>query len=239
MAARAQAAVIDGLRDEIRRIERRPAQRAGFVSTGWPAIDALLPGGGFPRGSLSELAGGSASGKTAVALSTLAKACGERGIVAFVDGRGELYPPAVRPLGLDLERLLIVRPRGPAGAAVAHSALWAAEALLASGAFEAVAIDVAVELMRSVPEVTAAMLRRLRAAAEKGGCVALWLSRPGSVRAPAAVRVELAAAQGGWRARCAFARGAAANGDPEPGEGAANGVALLHPPFLEETDLAA
>src|SRR3990172_7714851 len=136
---------IDGLREEIRRIERRPPQRACFTSSGRPEVDALLPGGGFPRGALTELAGGHASGKTALALSALAAAMGQDGLAAFVDGRGELYPPAAAAFGIDLDRLLVVRPlalgHGDGEGEVASRALWAAEALLSSGAFEAVAMD--------------------------------------------------------------------------------------------------
>ena len=55
--------VLTRLREEIRRLERRPARREGFVACGVASVDAVLPGGGFPRGALSELVGGPASGK--------------------------------------------------------------------------------------------------------------------------------------------------------------------------------
>ena len=63
--------VLTHLRAEIRRLERRPALRAGVLPSGVPSVDALLPGG-FPCGALSELRGGPACGKTAVALSLMA-----------------------------------------------------------------------------------------------------------------------------------------------------------------------
>ncbi len=214
MAANARE-IIEGLREEIRRIERRPAQRSDRASSGRCEIDALLPGGGFPRGALSELAGGPASGKTAVALTTLATAMAEDGFGAFVDGRGELYPPAAAALGIDLDRLLVVRPLAPpregGTGEAARRALWAAEALLASGAFEVVAIDIPLEVARRqalAPAGVEAMLRRLRAAAEKGGSVGLWLGALEGVRAPVAVRLELAAGADGAQVRRAFARGA-------------------------------
>jgi len=214
MAANARE-IIEGLREEIRRIERRPAQRSARASSGRREIDALLPGGGFPRGALSELAGGPASGKTALALATLASAMAEDGLGAFVDGRGELYPPAAAALGIDLDRLLVVRllapPREGGTGEAARRALWAAEALLASGAFEVVAIDVPLEDARRralAPAGVEAMLRRLRAAAEKGGSVGLWLGALDGVRAPVAVRLELAAGADGAQVRRAFARGA-------------------------------
>jgi len=205
--------VLARLREEIRRIERRPARRGGCVPCRRPEVDEALPGGGFPRGAISELRGGPASGKTAVALAVFAALEGE-GLAAYVDGRGELYPPAAAALGVDLARLLIVRPgvtaaaggtraadppRGGPAREVALTALWAAEALLASGAFAAVAVDM--PLTHAVRGADA-MLRRLQAAAEKGGAVGLWLSPSGSaLRPPAAVRVELASRGGRTVAR--------------------------------------
>jgi protein ImuA len=201
--------VLAQLRDEIRRIERRPARREGVVPCGISGVDAILAGGGFPRGALAELAGGRASGKTAVALAVFAAlAPGE--LAAYVDGRGELYPPAAAERGVDLARLLVVRPFAAAGgggrpeaeraravpggsgsrlADAARAGLWAAEALLASGAFAAVAVDVPIpRALRGADAVA----RRLQAAAEKGGAVGLWLGAGNGLRVPAAVRVELA-----------------------------------------------
>jgi len=184
------------LREEIRRIERRPGRRDGTVACRLAAVDAALPGGGFPRGALSELAGGPASGKTAAALSLLA-ALDAEDLFAWVDGRGELYPPAAAARGVDLARLLVVRPplgaagRSPtAGEAPWRAALWACEALLASGAFAAIAMDVPVP--RGIAGADA-IARRLQAAAERGGAVGLWLAAPdGGLRIRAAVRLELA-----------------------------------------------
>jgi protein ImuA len=211
MSAAGRREIIEGLREEIRRLESRPARRAGFLWSGRPEVDALLPGGGFPRGALADLAGGPASGKTLLALSTLREAIGEGELGAFVDGRGELYPPAAQALGIDLARLLIVLgPKEPAPKVRDRertvALLWAAEALLASGAFAAVAIDVPAR--KVAPERLEAMLRRLAAAAEKGGTVGLWLSAPGGCRVPAAVHLELAPAEPGeLRLRRVAARG--------------------------------
>ena len=188
-------ALLARLRDEIKRIERRPARREGQLACGLAQVDALLPGG-FPCGALAELRGGPSSGKTAVALSTMARL--PRGaLAAFIDGRGELYPPAAAALGVDLGRLLIVRP--PAGEEGVRLALWAAEALLGSGAFAAVAIDL--PRGRAFRGADAA-LRRLTTAAEQGGSVGLWLSSPNAtLRPPALVRLDLRTEQGRILAR--------------------------------------
>jgi protein ImuA len=182
-----QPEVLEELRRQIRRLERRPARCEGLLACGRPEIEPLLPGGGFPRGSLCTLRGGPASGKTGVALAALREAQREGGLAAFVDGRGELYPPAAHALGVDLSRLLLVRP-GRDGRGLLPG-LWAAEVLLGSGAFPAVAVDVP---LRGVPPARAEpLLRRLRAAAEKGGAVALLLSAPGDPAIPAAIRIDL------------------------------------------------
>jgi protein ImuA len=194
-------ALLERLRDEIHRIERRPARRGGVLPCGRPEIDGLLPGGGFRRGGLTELAGGPASGKTAAALALIgALPPGE--LAAWVDGRGELYPPAAAALGVDLARLLLVRPAvgrlnlprtelvGARGEGPVLAGIWAGEALLASGAFGAVAIDVPLGGVRL--RGAEAIARRLQAAVEKGGAIGLWLAGPGSaLRLPAAVRIAL------------------------------------------------
>jgi protein ImuA len=167
------------------------------VPCGRPEIDALLPGGGFRRGALTELVGGPASGKAAAALALFAS-LGPEALLAWIDGPGELYPPAAAAHGVDLARMLVVRPpaaaASPARQEPALAVLWAAEALLASGAFEAVAVDALP--LRSLRGAEAAA-RRIQAAVEKGGAVGLWLSpERAGLRLPAAARLDLAAGRG-------------------------------------------
>lgn len=216
--------VVARLREEIRRIERNPGRREGVVPCGLDAVDAALPGGGFSRGALAELAGGPASGKTAVALSLVAR-LGEEDLFAWIDGRGELYPPAAAARGVDLDRLLVVRPSGTPGgirsaggapvragveepATAWREGLWAVEAVLASGAFAAVVADVPVPALVQGADAAA---RRLQAAAERGGAVGLWLAgRHGGLRLPGAVRLEISSERGRIVARRAGAAAAAA-----------------------------
>jgi protein ImuA len=183
------------LRDEIRRLERRPDRRSGVLACGLASVDEALAAGGFPRGVLSELRGGPASGKTAVALALVA-AMGREELTAWVDGAGELYPPAVAALGVDLDRFLLVRPGAPDLGSSLRVApgLWAAEALLSSGAFGAVVIDVPLP-----PGLRGAdgLLRRLQTAAERGGSIGLWLSAPESaMRVPSGVRLDIVSLDG-------------------------------------------
>lgn len=213
-----QQEVLEDLRERIRRLEGKPARASGGVESGWPSLDALVPSG-FPRGAIAELSGAAGSGKTALAIAVTARAMGERGLAAWIDGRAELYAPAVQAGGVELDRLLIVRPGSiaiaPSGVpptrglhASAQQALWAAEAILGSGAFAAVVIDVPIAAGSrgttanwGVGASVEAMLRRLVAAAEKGGATCLWLSEPGACAPPVRLRVEVSRGVEGVRAR--------------------------------------
>ena len=104
-------ALLAKLREDIRRRESATSPDRPVLPSGFPALDALLPGGGFPAGRVVELTGTPASGKTTLALLAIAQATRSGRLAAFVDPRDELYPPAARALGADLSRLLVVRPR--------------------------------------------------------------------------------------------------------------------------------
>ena len=108
--------------------------------TGLAALDAKLEAGGLPLGTITEIAGAASSGKTAIALSiaaALTKREHGRNLCGFIDGRSELYPPAAAALGVDLTRLLWVRP-GSKITAVAR----ATEILIRSRAFALLIVDI-------------------------------------------------------------------------------------------------
>ena len=88
------------------------------LRTGVEEVDALLPSGGFPLGQAVELCGEAASGRTSLALRAVASAHREQRLCAWVDGPKELYPPAAAAMGVDLSRLLIVRPKAAVAAGV-------------------------------------------------------------------------------------------------------------------------
>lgn len=93
------------------------AREAG-LSLGWSELDAVLPGGGLLRGGVVELCvTGAAAGATRIALAACraAQAEGrERGgdtpWCAFVDPSSSLFGPGVAETGVQLDRLLVVRP---------------------------------------------------------------------------------------------------------------------------------
>jgi hypothetical protein len=133
----ARSAVILGLEQAIERIEARPRVRGPVVSTGLPDLDAVLPGGGLPRGSVVEWRGPSSSGKTAVLRAGLARLRRRGESVAWIDARHTLYAPDWTDLVPGAGEFWVVRPR------TAGEAAWCADLLLRSGAFGAVAFHLA------------------------------------------------------------------------------------------------
>lgn len=162
-----QAEVLERLRDQIRKLQAAPRRYLSVLRTGVSPLDALLPEGGFVLGQAIELCGEAASGRTTLVLRALAAAHRERRLCAYVDGPRELYPPAAAALGVDLARLLWVRPPSP------RQAVWAAIQLLRSGVFSGVVLDLNVAGFRlSVTEG-----KKLTDAAGLGGS-ALWVLTP-------------------------------------------------------------
>jgi len=133
----ARSAVILGLEQAIERIEARPRARGPVAPTGMPDLDALLPGGGLPRGSVIEWLGPASSGKTAVLRTGLARLRMHGESVAWIDTRHTLYAPDWTDLVSGAGEFWVVRPR------TVREAAWCADLLLRSGAFGAVAFHVA------------------------------------------------------------------------------------------------
>jgi hypothetical protein len=152
--------------------------RAETLPTGHAALDQAL-GGGLPRGRLVELSGPWSSGKGSLALTAAARVTASRRLCAWVDARGELYPPSAAALGVDLGRLLVVRP--PSGGSAR-----AGEIAARSGAFPLVVLD-----LPDGERVEEAAAGRLRAAATGSGCVVVALAaRPGAL-AQAPLKLEI------------------------------------------------
>ncbi|MDH4017484.1 MAG: hypothetical protein OEV20_09100, partial [Actinomycetota bacterium] len=103
--------------------------------TGIVALDGLLPGG-FPAGQIGELFGPASSGRTAIALALLAETTEARcELAALVDAADAFDPPSAEAAGVDLDRMLWVRPGGPL------EALRCTERLMETGGLPLVLLD--------------------------------------------------------------------------------------------------
>jgi len=105
------------------------------ISTGALSLDLALGGQGFPRGRVVELFGPESSGKTTLALHTIASAQKTGGIAAFIDAEHALDPSWAKRLGVDLEELLVSQP------SYGEEALQIAEMLIKSNAVDVIVID--------------------------------------------------------------------------------------------------
>jgi len=105
------------------------------VSTGSLGLDIALGIGGLPRGRVVEIYGPESSGKTTLALHTVAEAQKAGGVCAFVDAEHALDPSYARKLGVKVEDLLISQPD------TGEQALEIADTLVRSGAIDVIVID--------------------------------------------------------------------------------------------------
>ena len=157
---------------------RSTAPAADVEPTGHPALDALLPQGGWPRRALSELLlPADGVGELALLLPTLARLTRAGGIVVLIAPPYLPYAPAWQAAGIDLALLQVVD-AGP------RDASWAFEQCLRSGACSAV--------LGWPRQADAQALRRLQVAADSGAYLGFALrDRRHAVNAsPAALRLE-------------------------------------------------
>lgn len=105
------------------------------ISTGALSLDIALGIGGLPKGRIIEVYGPESSGKTTIALSTIAQAQKKGGVVAFVDAEHALDVNYARKLGVNTEDLLISQPD------TGEQALEITETLVRSGAIDVIVID--------------------------------------------------------------------------------------------------
>ncbi|HEY0981332.1 ImuA family protein [Schlesneria sp.] len=176
------------------------------ISTGIPALDALLPGRGLQPGWLVEwLSPVEGCGVTVLALQGVRAALQRQGAWSVVDETGEFYPPAVQGWGVSLERMLWLRPSSLGDAA------WAVEQSLRCPAVGLTWFQ--------AERMTDRVLRRWKIAAEMGGGVGVlfrpakaartaswadvrWLVHPQPLRATPLgrrIRVELLSCRGEYR----------------------------------------
>jgi cell division inhibitor SulA/protein ImuA len=149
------------------------------IPSGHPEFDAELPGGGWPRGNLTEfLVERSGIGELSLLLPALASLSAGGGWLALVAPPWLPHAPAWAAAGVALERLVVVR--------AGKDAAWSIEQLLVCGGFAGV-------LAWPGEGIDAKALRRLQVAAEGRSALAcLWRSMAAAdTPSPAPLRVAL------------------------------------------------
>ena len=105
------------------------------ISTGSIGLDVALGVGGLPRGRIIEIYGPESSGKTTIAIHTIAQAQKKGGICAIIDAEHAFDASYARKLGVDVDNLIISQPD------YGEQGLEIADRLISSGAVDVVVID--------------------------------------------------------------------------------------------------
>ncbi|AYQ31580.1 recombinase RecA [Runella sp. SP2] len=119
----------------VMRLSDKKVMDVEVISTGSVGLDLALGIGGLPRGRVVEIYGPESSGKTTLAMQTIAEAQKLGGLAAFIDAEHAFDRVYAQKLGIDTQNLLISQPDN------GEQALEIAEHLISSGAIDIIVID--------------------------------------------------------------------------------------------------
>ena len=105
------------------------------ISTGSLSLDMALGGSGLPAGRIIEIYGPESSGKTTLALHTIAEAQKTGGIAAIVDAEHAFDPTWAKKLGVSLDTLLVSQPSS------GEEAMQIVEMLVKSNSVDVIVVD--------------------------------------------------------------------------------------------------
>ncbi|MEM1275962.1 MAG: recombinase RecA [Pseudomonadota bacterium] len=155
------------------------------TSTGSLGLDIALGIGGLPKGRVIEIYGPESSGKTTLALHTIAEEQKKGGICAFVDAEHALDPVYARKLGVDVDELLISQP--DAG----EQALEITDTLVRSGAVSVIVVDSVAALtpraelegdmgdaqVGAQARLMSQAMRKLTGSISRSGCMVIFINQ--------------------------------------------------------------
>ena len=105
------------------------------IPTGSIALNAALGVGGYPKGRIIEIFGPESSGKTTLAIHSIAETQRAGGIAAFIDAEHAFDRFYAAKLGVDVQNLLISQPDN------GEQALEIADQLIRSAAIDIIVVD--------------------------------------------------------------------------------------------------
>lgn len=155
------------------------------ISTGSIGLDVALGVGGLPRGRIIEIYGPESSGKTTIAIHTIAQAQKKGGICAIIDAEHAFDASYARKLGVDVDNLIISQPD------YGEQGLEIADRLISSGAVDVVVIDSVAALvpkgeldgemgeskMGLQARLMSQALRKLTATISRTGCCCIFINQ--------------------------------------------------------------
>lgn len=113
----------------------KPSEEVQSISTGSIGVDLALGIGGLPKGRVIEIYGPESSGKTTLAIHTIAEAQKQGAMCAFIDAEHAFDTEYAKKLGVNIDDLLISQPD------YGEQALEIADKLISTGAVSVVVID--------------------------------------------------------------------------------------------------
>lgn len=169
----------------VMKMDDESVQSVPVISSGSIGLDMALGVGGFPRGRVIEIYGPESSGKTTLALHSIAEAQKAGGIAAFVDAEHAFDRFYAEKIGVNTQDLLISQPDD------GEQALEIADNLIRSGAIDIIVIDsVAALVPRAELEgdmgdsrmglqarLMSQALRKLTGAINKTGCICVFINQ--------------------------------------------------------------
>ena len=155
------------------------------VPTGSLSLDIALGLGGLPKGRIIEVYGPESSGKTTVALHSVAEVQKRGGIAGFIDAEHALDPVYARNIGVDIDNLYISQPD------CGEQALEITETMVRSGAVDIVVVDSVAALVPKAEidgdmgdshvglqaRLMSQALRKLTAVISKSNCIVIFINQ--------------------------------------------------------------
>lgn len=160
-------------------------EKIDVISTGSIGLDMALGVGGLPAGRIVEIYGPESSGKTTIAIHTIAQAQKKGGICAIIDAEHAFDASYARKLGVDVDNLIISQPD------YGEQGLEIADRLISSGAVDVVVIDSVAALVPKAElegemgeskmglqaRLMSQALRKLTATISRTGCCCIFINQ--------------------------------------------------------------
>ncbi|MEA4162926.1 recombinase RecA [Mycoplasma sp. 4404] len=121
--------------DSIMILGEKPEINIQTIHSGSYVLDRALGIGGFPQGKIIEIYGPESSGKTTLALHTIAEVQKNGGLAAFIDAEQSIDPEYAKRIGVQLDKLILSQPSS------GEQALEIVDTLAKSGFIDLIVVD--------------------------------------------------------------------------------------------------
>ncbi len=178
--------VLDQLRSQIRAVEsERNAHGEDRVSSQCVAVDRMLPGAGYARGTLVDWIAPSGCAADFLSLSVASRACENGGALVVIDPDRQFFPSAAAAMGINMDNLIVLRSAEKPGGhirAIGQDLLWAIDQSLRCPAVAAV--------WGPLPKIDDRWQRRFQLSAEASGSMGLFVRPLALARQPSWAEVQ-------------------------------------------------